>query len=43
MDKTIFARHKVSNMDIWLKGHEERMQLFTPVVSSFKPFQDQDD
>jgi len=26
-----------------LKGHEDRVRLFAPAVSSFKTFQDQDD
>ena len=43
MDKTIVVRHKVSDINTWLKGHEERMQIFSPAVSSFKTFQDQDD
>ncbi len=40
---TIVARHKVGNFNTWLKGHQERVQLFTPSVSSFKTFQDTDD
>lgn len=43
MDTTIVARHKVKDINIWLNGHEERMQLFGPAISSFKTFQDQDD
>ena len=43
MDTTIVVRHKVMDINIWLKGHEERIQLFAPAVSSFKTFQDQDD
>lgn len=40
---TIVIRHKVGNIDRWLKGHQERVKLFAPAVSSFKTFQDADD
>jgi hypothetical protein len=40
---TIVARHKVGDFKTWLKGHDERVRLFAPAVSSFKTFQDQDD
>lgn len=40
---TVLVRHKVGDFDIWLKGHEDRMKIFAPAVSSFKTFQDQDD
>ncbi len=40
---TVIIRHKVGDFDTWLKGHEDRVALFTPVVSGFKTFQDQDD
>ncbi|MGC1391060.1 MAG: hypothetical protein WA816_08465 [Bacteroidales bacterium] len=40
---TVVVRHKVGNFETWLKGHEERVRLFAPAVSSFKTFQDQDD
>ncbi|MES1218390.1 MAG: hypothetical protein ABUT20_22985 [Bacteroidota bacterium] len=40
---TIVARHKVADIDAWLKGHEDRVALFAPAVSSFKTFQDADD
>ena len=43
MDNTIVARHKVKDINIWLKGHKERMQIFAPAISGFKTFQDQDD
>ena len=39
---TIVVRHKVGNIDTWLKGHQDRVDLFAPVVSSFKTFQDSD-
>jgi len=40
---TVVARHKVGDIDTWLKGHTERVALFAPAVSSFKTFQDADD
>ena len=40
---TIVARHKVGDINIWLKGHQERVAVFAPAVSSFKTFQDTDD
>ena len=43
MKKTIIARHKVGNFDIWLKGHEDRVNVFAPAVSGFKTFRDADD
>lgn len=40
---TIVARHKVGDIDTWLKGHKEREEVFAPAVSGFKTFQDADD
>lgn len=40
---TVVARHKVGDIDTWLKGHQDRVQLFAPAVSSFQTFQDSDD
>jgi hypothetical protein len=40
---TIVARHKVADINAWLKGHDERVALFAPAVSGFKTFQDADD
>jgi hypothetical protein len=40
---TVLIRHKVGDFETWLKGHEDRVRLFAPAVSSFKTFQDQDD
>ena len=42
MKKTVVARHKVGDFDTWLKGHEDRIRIFAPAVSSFKTFQDTD-
>ena len=43
MSQTIVARHKVRDIDAWLKGHQDRVEIFAPAVSSFKTFQDADD
>jgi len=40
---TIVVRHKVRDIDAWLKGHQERVALFAPAISDFKTFQDSDD
>jgi hypothetical protein len=40
---TVVVRHKVGDFNTWLKGHQDRVNLFSPAVSSFKTFQDQDD
>jgi hypothetical protein len=40
---TIVVRHKVSDINAWLKGHQERVELFAPAVSGFKTYQDTDD
>ena len=40
---TIVARHKVGNFDTWLKGHQDRVDLFSKFASGFQTFQDTDD
>jgi hypothetical protein len=40
---TIVGRHKVRDINAWLKGHQDRVDLFAPAVSGFKTFQDTDD
>ncbi len=40
---TVVIRHKVGDFETWLKGHEDRLNIFAPAVSGFKTFQDQDD
>jgi hypothetical protein len=40
---TVIIRHKVGNFDTWLKGHQDRVDQFSPVVKSFKTFQDSND
>ncbi len=43
MAKTIVVRHKVKDIDAWLKGHKDRVEIFAPAIESFKTFQDTDD
>lgn len=40
---TVVARHKVRNFKTWLEGHKDRVELFSPAISSFKTFQDSND
>ena len=40
---TVVARHKVSDINAWLKGHQDRVNLFAPAISGFKTYQDKDD
>ena len=40
---TVVVRHKVGDFNTWLKGHQDRVEIFSPAVSSFKTFQDKDD
>ena len=40
---TNVVRHKVGDIDAWLKGHQERVALFAPAISGFRTFQDTDD
>ena len=43
MKKIIVTRHKVGNFDTWLKGHQDRLDVFAPAISDLKTFQDTDD
>jgi len=40
---TILLRHRVGDFNTWLKGHQDRVELFKPAVSSFRTFQDAED
>ena len=40
---TVVVRHRVGNIDTWLKGHQDRVELFTKFASGFETFQDTDD
>ena len=41
--QTVIARHKVSDINAWLKGHQDRVNLLAPAISGFKTYQDTDD
>lgn len=41
--ETIVVRHKVKDINAWLKGHQDRKKLFAPAVTAFKTFQDTDE
>ncbi|KAF0236300.1 MAG: hypothetical protein FD181_2871 [Prolixibacteraceae bacterium] len=40
---TFVFRHKVGDFKRWIKGHQDRVDLFGDTVSGFKTFQDADD
>jgi hypothetical protein len=37
---TVIVRHKVGDFNTWLKGHQDRVELFSNFASEFKTFQD---
>ncbi len=39
----VVTRHKVGDFDTWLKGHQDRLDLFGPAMTDLKTFQDTDD
>ena len=40
---TVILRHKVGDFDTWLKGHQDRVDLFSKFGPGFKTFRDVDD
>jgi hypothetical protein len=40
---TVIVRHKVGDFNTWLKGHEDRVRIFSPLVKNFQTFQDAND
>ena len=40
---TVVARHRVGDFDTWLKGHQDRVELFSKFASGFETFQDTND
>ena len=40
---TVVIRHKVGDFNTWIKGHQDRVDLFGPVMSGLQEFQDTDD
>jgi hypothetical protein len=39
----VVIRHKVGNFDTWLKGHQDRVDIFSKFGSGFDTFQDLND
>jgi len=39
----VIIRHKVGNFDTWLKGHQDRVDIFSKFGSGFQTFQDAND
>jgi hypothetical protein len=37
---TVVIRHKVGNLDKWLKGHQDRVEIFSKFASGFQTLQD---
>ena len=42
MKKTVVTRHKVGDFNTWIKGHQDRLDVFGPAMSDLKTFQDAD-
>lgn len=40
---TIIVRHKVGNFKTWLKGYQDRVDLFSKFASGFQTYQDTND
>ena len=40
---TVIIRHKVGDFNTWLKGHQDRVEIFSKFASGFQTFQDTDD
>ena len=40
---TVVISHKVGNFDTWLKGHQDRVELFSKFASGFQTFRDTSD
>jgi hypothetical protein len=40
---TVVIRHKVGNIDRWLKGHQDRVEIFSKFSSGFQTLQDTND
>jgi hypothetical protein len=39
----VVIRHKVGNFDTWLKGHQDRVEIFSKFGSGFQTFRDVND
>ena len=40
---TVIIRHKVGDFDTWIKGRQDRLNLFGSVTNSLQEFQDTND
>lgn len=40
---TVVVRHKVGDINKWLEGHQDRVDLFSKFSSGFQTFQDTND
>ena len=40
---TVVIRHKVGDINAWISGHQERLAVFAPAITSYKAFQDVND
>jgi hypothetical protein len=40
---TVVIRHKVGNINRWLKGHQDRVEIFSKFSSGFQTLQDTND
>ncbi len=40
---TVVIRHKVGDLNTWLNGHQDRVDLFSKFSSGFQTFQDTND
>ena len=40
---TVVIRHKVGDLNTWLKGHQDRVELFSKFATGFQTFQDTED
>ena len=40
---TIVIRHKVGDFDAWIKGHQDRVDIFSKFASGFQTFRDGND
>jgi hypothetical protein len=39
---TVVTRHKVGDINAWIKGHQDRLDIFAPAMTSYKAFEDVD-
>ena len=40
---TVVTRHRVGDINTWIKGHQDRLDIFAPAISSYRAFQDVND